>query len=878
MTHGLDERAEWAGAWVAERLDVRLVTTAGPAGVEVADLVGLAVRDNPRRAHLLVSTVLGKHVPTDPRLVHGTGLLLGRFVASVLAGGQPALPEGAPLRAALAGSPSAAAALVEAVRRGGPVLEEPVTVLGYAETATGLGHAVFDALLGSSSSARYLHSTRRRVPGATEAAGFEEEHSHATSHLLLPRDPDLLTGSGPLVLVDDELSTGTTALNTVRALHRLAPRDRYVVASLVDLRGPLDAAQFDRLAAELDTRIDVVSLAAGQIALPSDVLERGRRLVAQHRAAQPGRRAAPRDVSSRPPRRAARHVTEGGSIGHEGRLGGGVGSARHGVDGAAAAALEELLPRLAARVTAASQASGRLHVLGTEELMYVPTRLAELLAATTRREVVVSTTTRSPVLVVDAPGYAVRSGLQFPAHDDPADERGTRYAYNLTGPAGEGPATVVLVVDPAGDTPALHAAGGLVDQLCGVADEVLVVVVPETLPTARSTSLTPPPLRHPEFGSYPRDDVAWLLQDLSHVALEAPTEEREEAVQSGGAHYAESLPIEYQPDAAYQRLFHTALAESADRLAHAVGLVTEQLLAERGRDLVLASLARAGTPVGVLIRRWAEVLHGLDLPHYAVSIVRGRGIDHVALRHLAGSHDPRAVVFVDGWTGKGAITRELADSVAVANDALGLRDGAGFRPDLAVLADPGRCVSVYGTREDYLIPSACLNATVSGLVSRTVLNPALTGPGDYHGAKYYRDLASSDVSRLFVDAVADRFADVRPAVAAALPGHLAADRTPTWAGWAAVEAISREHGIGDVNLVKPGVGETTRVLLRRVPWKVLCRADAGEELAHVRLLAAQRGVPVEPVADLPYSCVGLIHPRFTRGAVGAAGTRVGSAP
>ncbi|MDQ4489190.1 RNA-binding protein [Sinomonas sp. ASV486] len=111
---------------------------------------------------------------------------------------------------------------------------------------------------------------------------------------------------------------------------------------------------------------------------------------------------------------------------------------------------------------------------------------------------------------------------------------------------------------------------------------------------------------------------------------------------------------------------------------------------------------------------------------------------------------------------------------------------------------------------------------------------------------------------------------------------------PTWAGWAAVERIAVEHGLGPllsaVNLVKPGVGETTRVLLRRVPWKVLARPellatdDAGRllrgDLAHVLLLAAQRGVPVEPVADLPYSCVGLIHPQFTPGATGADGKTV----
>ena len=102
------------------------------------------------------------------------------------------------------------------------------------------------------------------------------------------------------------------------------------------------------------------------------------------------------------------------------------------------------------------------------------------------------------------------------------------------------------------------------------------------------------------------------------------------------------------------------------------------MLAERGPDVVLVSLARAGTPVGVLMRRWAAARHGLDLPHYAVSIVRGRGIDAVALRYLAAHHDPPDVVFVDGWTGKGAITRELAAALR----------GTPFDPELAVLADP----------------------------------------------------------------------------------------------------------------------------------------------------------------------------------------------
>ena len=374
--------------------------------------------------------------------------------------------------------------------------------------------------------------------------------------------------------------------------------------------------------------------------------------------------------------------------------------------------------------------------------------------------------------------------------------------------------------------------------------------------TALDVGALPAPLQGPAFGSYAADEVRWLLTDLSAVPLEAPIEEREEAIQAGAAHYAESLPIEYQPTAEYQGLFAQALADSAATLAHAVGLVTELVLAERGPRPVLASLARAGTPVGILMRRWAEFAHGIPLPHYAVSIVRGRGIDRVALAYLAARHDPADVVFVDGWTGKGAIARELTAALADA--------GPGFSPDLAVLADPGHCVRTFGSRADFLIPSACLNSTVSGLVSRTVLNDPLIGPGQFHGAKFYRELAAADVSEQFLDAVTARFAAVADRVADDLPALAAGDRTPTWAGWATVERLAAEYGVGDVNLVKPGVGETTRVLLRRVPWRVLVRRDAAAGLEHVLMLAEQRGAPVELVDDMAYSCVGIVRPGFER--------------
>ncbi|MFJ6566528.1 phosphoribosyltransferase [Streptomyces sp. NPDC091292] len=866
----------WTGTWVAERLGVELVGDDGTGAGGVAgaggrvgagtdtgapsqrtgqlkELLGLALRRNPKRAHLLVSNVLGKHVPQSPAVVYRHGHDLGLRVRDLLG--------------------------AEQARR--------AVVLGYAETATGLGHSVADGI----GLAPYLHSTRRPVDGVPRAGGFEEAHSHATSHLLLPEDPALLAGDGPLVLVDDEFSTGNTVLNTIRDLHADYPRDRYVIVALVDMRSAQDQGRLYEFAREIGARVDLVASASGTVRLPDGVLEKGQALVARQEAsvrvadapqASVPRQTAPGDpapAESLPtvPGQRRPTVTRVELDWPTGIPDGG----RHGFTPRHRTVLEAALPRMTARLTdalgpvlGADRASpARVHVLGFEELMYAPLRLGVALEERAGAEVSYSTTTRSPVLAVDDPGYAIRSRLVFPAHDNPGDGPGERYAYNI---AGAGFDAVVAVVDSVADTPALHAPDGLLAQLAAHTGHVVLAVVPSYVPAPGSHAperrpMLPEPLRGPAFSSYPPEDVGWLLQDLSDVQLEAPTEEREEAIQAGGAHYAESLPVEYQPSPQYQELFHSALGTSAARIAQAVGTVTDIVLAERSPRPVLVSLARAGTPVGVLMRRWAQQRHGLDLPHYAVSIVRGRGIDANALRWLAAHHDPADVVFVDGWTGKGAITRELAQALKEFQDAEGI---TGFHPEIAVLADPGSCVRTYGTRDDYLIPSACLNSTVSGLISRTVLRADLVGPDDFHGAKFYRELAGADVSVDFLDRITAHFDQVGDAVDAQVKEALSADRAPTWEGWAAVERISEEYGIHDVNLVKPGVGETTRVLLRRVPWKILARTGAGADLAHVRLLADQRGVPVEEIDDLPYTCVGLIHPRFTRGATGADGKAV----
>ncbi|NAZ86943.1 phosphoribosyltransferase, partial [Kineococcus sp. T90] len=335
-------------------------------------------------------------------------------------------------------------------------------VVGYAETATGLGHAVADAL-----GAACLHSTRRAVPGAVGYAGFEEEHSHATGHQLLPAHPAVLARladpAAPLVLVDDELSTGRTVANTLRALHAITARERYVVAGLVDVRSAADRERLDALAVELGARVDVVALAAGTVHLPDGVLERGAALAARTAPvvprALPAPGAAQVGVAVPWPAHVPTTARFGTPPGHAGAA------------GAAAAAAADAL---AARV------GGDVLVLASEELMHAPLLLARELAGRLPGEVRFSSTTRSPVLAVDAEGCAVRSSVAFTSHDPAVDGAGVRYAHNADrAAAGAAPwDALVLVVDSASDPAALHAPHGALAALAPLAGRVHLVTLP----------------------------------------------------------------------------------------------------------------------------------------------------------------------------------------------------------------------------------------------------------------------------------------------------------------------------------------------------------------------------------------------------------------
>jgi len=352
----------------------------------------------------------------------------------------------------------------------------------------------------------------------------------------------------------------------------------------------------------------------------------------------------------------------------------------------------------------------------------------------------------------------------------------------------------------------------------------------------------------PFSGSYDQQDVTFLLKPVSLAPVDVATKER--LIQSGRRHYSEMLSAEAVPGPEYLRLYEAALARNAGRLAQDVvslaGALTER--AAGRTEVVIASLARAGTPIGVLLRR-ALARMGVAATHYSLSIIRDRGIDMQALRHIAGLHDPQDVVFVDGWTGKGTITRELQSSLA--------SRPLGFSPFLAVVADPAGYADLAPGDEDYLIPSGLLNAIVSGLVSRSVLNAELVGPGDFHACVHYSHLAPHDLSRRFVDEIDRQMRDLSPRP---IPQNPVRKSERARACDAMVGELMDQLGLLDRNRIKPGVAEATRAVLRRLPDRLLIRDRSDPDVAHLVHLAEERGLRVDPLPGAhAYRAVAVIR-------------------
>ncbi|WP_085918262.1 cysteine protease StiP family protein [Halomonas sp. CSM-2] len=361
----------------------------------------------------------------------------------------------------------------------------------------------------------------------------------------------------------------------------------------------------------------------------------------------------------------------------------------------------------------------------------------------------------------------------------------------------------------------------------------------------------------PFNGSYQPDDCQFLLTPIEPEYLSI--EEKEHRIQTDQAHYSEMIHREEAPSTRYLALFETLCERYAPRLAREVRQLANQLVTDLGNSatpITLVSLVRAGTPAGALLRRALVDYENQACQHYSVSVIRDRGIDTSALDYLL-DHvgvDAKRIVFVDAWTAKGVITRELRSDMSRYNTARRTK-GKSFIPTrLAVISDIGGTADYAATCEDYAIPSGILNATVSGLVSRSVLNHQVP-EGAFHGCVLYTDLAPYDQSQAFIDRVANHLS--QPFDGANLPTE--SDLTcQRFLMQEMLAKIQRDYSVDDINYIKPGIAEATRVMLRRVPALLMVRDTAHPDVEHLMLLAEEKGVPVDVCADMPFHACSLI--------------------
>lgn len=368
-------------------------------------------------------------------------------------------------------------------------------------------------------------------------------------------------------------------------------------------------------------------------------------------------------------------------------------------------------------------------------------------------------------------------------------------------------------------------------------------------------------------GSYLPSEVTLLLDIVSADSVNdiSPTQ-KEALIQSGQRHYSDMLTLEKPPSATHEALYNQALAAGKQRMANDVTSLAFSLhqlfhaCVSTSQPLILVSLVRAGLPIGVLLQKAlsdASASYALASQHYGVSIIRDRGLDPVALQYILQQHPHSPIVFVDGWTGKGAIYGELQRSLAQITDkrqqAQLFHQGDGVIP-LVTLADPAGVAWLSASDDDWLMPASLLNSTVSGLISRTLYREPSDG---LHQAVYYDKLQPWDRSGEFIQTI-DALRQQTP-----LPTPLTGKLLPTFATQSVIDDLAARFAIRNRNRIKPTIAEATRAILRRDPECVLVNEMAdGQDTALLRHLCEEKNIQlIEDASIAPYQAVTIIKDR-----------------
>ncbi|MBK3493288.1 phosphoribosyltransferase family protein [Viridibacillus sp. YIM B01967] len=382
-----------------------------PFGFEIEDLFQMATRINKKRGFLFVSKMLGKHLAVEPQMPLLVGTLLSMRYMDCIYG------EKAILQEQVARAMNREVDLQETVQL---VAKQPVQLpdetlfIGFAETATALGHAVFRYF---DSNATYIHTTRESVNELQPIICFEEEHSHATSHRVYSTNAAVFEQAKRIVLVDDEMTTGNTVINIIETLKNRFPHIKhYTVMAILDWRSQEQQAIFARLEQEWGITIQFLSIVQGRFELHSvPLLDEQQLENPEYKKAEI--QVVDVEIDAYHPYTSTderNKVNEAYYLQGTGRFSL-KAELHHDID----ATLQQIAKKLGGLRT-----TGSALVVGTGEFMYMPMRIASFMGP----NVYFQSSTRSPIYPSLEEGYTISQKWAF---DCPENNGVVNFLYNL---------------------------------------------------------------------------------------------------------------------------------------------------------------------------------------------------------------------------------------------------------------------------------------------------------------------------------------------------------------------------------------------------------------------------------------------------------------
>lgn len=354
------------------------------------------------------------------------------------------------------------------------------------------------------------------------------------------------------------------------------------------------------------------------------------------------------------------------------------------------------------------------------------------------------------------------------------------------------------------------------------------------------------------FSTFKPEDVTLLLTLNTSVNF-VSKDVKELLIGKGEQHYSELLMVEEPPSreqlAEFNRLmnqytYRISLGKSINGLADAI-----YNKAQDKNNIVLASLIRAGLPLGVLIKRSIEIRYKVKVSHYAISIIRDIGLDEVAFEHIISKHGSECdLFFVDGWTGKGTIFNQLRESWKQLGQPRGMPT---FK--LVVFNDINHIADIYATDADGILPFGILNSVISGLLSRSI-KPT---QGNFHECVVYKNLREYDITNYFLDQITEIFDkfDSLPATVNTFRKEQNDRRTN-----AVIDYVMEEYEVTDELKVKPTISECTRALLRRKPKAIICSGSSGSIYNFLDSFAKPLGLEIMIDNNiLPYEAIAILE-------------------